>query len=158
MKLVITDREPFAALNPLEVRAYLLDTGWREARVLGGRGSFWRHPDHENCELPLPYDRSVGDFTDRMRDAVEVLAHVEGRSPLSVLKDLERAGQDVIRVRLLGRRHQRGRWVATFYLRNRRLRTGGDCLSVSSGDGGCHPRTRRWTISQDTSDLPARIP
>jgi hypothetical protein len=101
MKLVITDREPFAALNPLEVRAYLVDTGWSEARVLGGRGSFWRHPSDENCELPLPYDRSVGDFTDRMRDAVEVLAHVEERSPLGVLKDLEQAGQDVIRVRLV---------------------------------------------------------
>src|ERR1700683_1261036 len=99
MKLVITDRESFAALNPLEVRAYLLNTGWSEARVLGGRGSFWRYPGDENCELPLPYDRSVGDFTDRMRDAVEVLAQVEGRAPLGVLKDLEQAGQDVIRVR-----------------------------------------------------------
>jgi len=77
------------------------DTGWSEARILSGRGSFWRHPSDENCELPLPFDRSVGDFTDRMRDAVEVLARVEERSPLGVLKDLERVGQDVIRVRLV---------------------------------------------------------
>ena len=101
MKLVITDRAPFAGLNPLEVRAYLVDTGWKEMRLLAGRGSFWRHPIDDSCELPLPYDRSVGDFAERMRDTVEVLAKVEDRSPLGVLQDLERAGYDVIRVRLV---------------------------------------------------------
>jgi hypothetical protein len=101
MKLAITDNEPFAVLNPLEVKAYLLAAGWNEVRVLPGRGSFWRHPSNECCELPLPYDRSIGDFPDRMRDAVEVLSQVEDRSPLGVLKDLEQAGQDVIRVRLV---------------------------------------------------------
>ena len=40
MKLAVTDNEPFAALNPLEVRAYLLAGGWSEVRVLPGRGSF----------------------------------------------------------------------------------------------------------------------
>lgn len=100
MKLAITDRESFAALNPLEVRAYLVDTGWSEARVLAGRGSFWLHPSGDGGEVPLPYDRSVGDFAERMRDTVEVLARVEERSQLAVLIDLERAGLDVIRVRL----------------------------------------------------------
>ncbi len=101
MKLAITDRESFAGLNPLEVRAYLIDTGWSEARVLAGRGSFWLHPSGSGGEVPLPHDRSIGDFAERMRDAVEVLAQVEERSPLAVLTDLERAGLDVIRVRLV---------------------------------------------------------
>jgi hypothetical protein len=101
MKLAFTDNEPFAALNPLEVRAYLLGEGWNEVRVLPGRGSFWRHPSKDCGELPLPYDRSIGDFPDRMRDAVEALSQVEDRSPLEILKDLGQAGQDVIRVRLV---------------------------------------------------------
>jgi len=101
MKLAITDAESFGALNPLEVKAYLVDTGWLEARVLEHRGSYWRHPAHAEVEIPLPFDSKLGDFSDRMRDAVERLAVIEERSPVAVLQDLERAGLDVIRVRLV---------------------------------------------------------
>jgi len=101
MKLAITDAESFGALNPLEVKAYLVDTGWLEARVLEHRGSYWRHPAYAEVEIPLPFDRKLGDFPDRMRDAVERLAVIEERSPVAVLQDLERAGLDVIRVRLV---------------------------------------------------------
>ena len=76
MKLAITDAESFGDLNPLEVKAYLVDTGWLEARVLEHRGSYWRHPAHAEVEIPLPFDRKLGDFSDRMRDAVERLIGV----------------------------------------------------------------------------------
>lgn len=101
MNVAITDKQSFAVLNPLDVRAYLVDTGWREDRVLPNLGSFWHHPANEFIQVPLPYDRSVADFTDRMRDVVEGLAEFERRSQLAVLSDLERAGQDILRVRLV---------------------------------------------------------
>jgi hypothetical protein len=101
MNLAITDKQAFATLNPFEVKAYLVDTGWQEDRVLPKLGSFWRHAENDRVEVPLPYDKSVADFTDRMRDAVEVLADFEKRPQLEILKDLEWAGQDVVRVRLV---------------------------------------------------------
>ncbi len=106
MRIAITDTEAFEALNPLDVKAYLIDSGWVERRVIPGRGSFWCHPSNSSWEIPLPHDKSVGDFADRIRDAIDALANVESRSPLSVLHDLERVGQDVIRVRLVSCRNR----------------------------------------------------
>ena len=108
MKLAITDLESFGALNPLAVKAYLVGTGWAVGRILEQRGSYWQHPGHAEVEIPLPFDSNLGDFAERMRDAVERLALVEERSPMDVLTDLERAGQDVIRVRLMSSENDDG--------------------------------------------------
>lgn len=94
------NRESFAALSHLELRAYLLARGWREEGRLGDKAQVLaRHVAAENVEILLPLREDLGDYLSRMTEAVHVLAQVEQRPEHSILADLSLAGCDVVRVR-----------------------------------------------------------
>lgn len=106
MRVSIESKEAFKTLNPLDVRAYLQNTGWRVYRELPKRGAFWRKTIHdETFEVALPYDEEVADYLERLRDLVNTVANAESvgahesRSALQVLRDLQQSGQDIIRLR-----------------------------------------------------------
>lgn len=88
-----------AGLSPLEMFAYLQAQGWRETERLGDRGVVLVRDDAPEVELLLPLRRTVADYVQRVREVVDAVADVEGRSPLSVIHDLGLAGVDVIRIR-----------------------------------------------------------
>ncbi len=101
MKVAILDKESFSSLVPLEVGAYLRAHGWKTVRSLPGVGSWFANArGQEQVTIPVPQDRSLGDFLERMQDLTERLAAFENRSALTVLGDLESSGKDVIRFRL----------------------------------------------------------
>lgn len=92
----------FSALNPSDVRAYLQSTGWSRFRELNAAGALWRNGAKGSaCEVALPNDPAVGDFTRRMNELVHTVAEFEHRNPVAVLADLGRAGHDVLRFRLV---------------------------------------------------------
>jgi len=96
----ILDKEPFLLLNPADVAAYLQTTGWGKHDDKPGYRSIW-HKEYqgETADLLLPVDRSVGDYVQRMIDAVRLIAGIEHRSETEVLSDLQLASTDVLRVR-----------------------------------------------------------
>ncbi len=102
MNVVIRDREPFERLNPADVAAYLRSSGWLEVESQPDRMAVWTAKiGKQELEVILPLRRSLGDFVPRMSEVVTAIAIREKRSQLEVIRDLQTAGTDVIRVRFL---------------------------------------------------------
>ena len=106
MKVLVRDREAFATLSHLDLRAYLHARGWREEGRLGDKALILVRDAHgESFEILLPLREDIGDYLARMAEAVHVLAEVEQRAETSILADLSVAGSDVIRVRAMEASH-----------------------------------------------------
>ena len=101
MKVAIQDPVALRALKPLELTAYLRSKGWRWKADLHGKGSLWvwRSPEGREFDVALPSKREVGDYALRISELIHTVAEAESRSQLDVLRDVETAAADVIRVR-----------------------------------------------------------
>lgn len=101
MKAVVQDSATLRALKPLELTAYLRAKGWRQETDLAGKGSLWllEGPNGEEFDVTLPAKRELGDYVLRMGEVLRALADAEGRSQLDVLRDIQTATADLIRVR-----------------------------------------------------------
>lgn len=110
MKVAIQDPIALRALKPLELATYLRAKGWRQEADLYGKGSLWvwRSPEGRDFDVALPAKRELGDYPLRISELVQTLAEAEGRSQLDVLRDVETAAADVIRVRASSREADAG--------------------------------------------------
>jgi hypothetical protein len=80
---------------------YLRAYSW-ETRQRSGTSVQWvKSVDNDEYEVVQPLDSSLRDYPSRVRDVLEVLAIVEGRSELEVLRDLSNVSMDVHSVRAL---------------------------------------------------------
>lgn len=102
MKAIISDADVLHALAPIEVAAYLRSHGWQIVDQIGTKGVVWSAPlvSGGDAEILLPLDRSLGDYTRRMSEVLQVLEVAEARSQLDIVCDINDATADVIRVRL----------------------------------------------------------
>lgn len=96
MRAAINDADTLKGLKPLEVVQYLRAKGWQQAGDLGSKATLWVLGTDE---LVLPMRRDLGDFDLRMAEVLRTLAQVEGRSQLDILRDLQAASSDLIRIR-----------------------------------------------------------
>jgi hypothetical protein len=101
MKVSIRDPEVLHGLSPIDVRAYLLSQGWHEGDRISNKATVHTKPDGQGNEreILLPTRHDVGDYVQRMAEAVRYIAQVEDRSELEVLADLQLSGYDVVRIR-----------------------------------------------------------
>ena len=102
MNVKIIDAGALSALRPLEVVSYLRSSGWTKAGEKPGNWSRWVRADQEGeeFEVTVPLNHQFRDFATRMGDVLQVLAVIEARSQLQILRDLLVTGSDVIRLRL----------------------------------------------------------
>jgi hypothetical protein len=100
MKVEIRDRSAFQALSHLDVRAYLAAQSWEEVGRIGNKATVHLKRDAQSrqWEILLPSRENVGDYAERMADALRTISSVEDRSELAVFRDLLCAGADVLRV------------------------------------------------------------
>jgi hypothetical protein len=93
-----SDRSALEALRPLELAAYLRSHGWREVRVVPGKGSVWSTGQDGNAfEVLLPLNHGLADYLTRLHQVLETLALAEGRPPAEVWEDLTTSGADIVR-------------------------------------------------------------
>lgn len=101
MNVIVRDREAFATLSHVDMRAYLQSQGWREEGRVGDKAAVLvRDVGTTPWEILLPLREDLGDYLSRIAEAVHIIAEVEERPEPSVIADLMRAGRDVIRVRV----------------------------------------------------------
>lgn len=102
MKVDIRQKETFQALTPLQVVAYLRANGWGEVDAYGEKASVWTKSsgDGADVELLVPLETSLDDYTLRVSEVFHTLASVEDRSQLALLRDIQTAAVDTVRVRL----------------------------------------------------------
>lgn len=98
MKLDIADPQALAQLPPSAVTAYLRSRGWTAARVEHERGYFYKLLDGEEVECDVPLRQNARDYPRRVREILDNLTLVEGRSQYDIYQDLVRTNQDVVRI------------------------------------------------------------
>ena len=110
MRVAIQDKTALRSLQPLETAAYLRANGWRVATDFPGKGALWIFHDESGVEfdVTLPARRELGDYALRMEELLSILAKVEQRSQLDVLRDIQMVSSDVIRVRAPGENTESG--------------------------------------------------
>jgi hypothetical protein len=99
MNVELRDRGVLERLSHVDVRSYLAAQGWREIDRVGDKAIILGRGTGDEAEILLPIRQELGDYAARMAEVVAELAKLENRWPVYVLRDLEKAGWDVIRVR-----------------------------------------------------------
>jgi hypothetical protein len=102
LRVTIHDISAVTGLKPLDVSAYLKASGWRQHEQYDRDASLWLRSQPPEAELLLPLRQELADFPLRMSEVLRILAEVENRSELDVIRDLATATSDLIRVRSLG--------------------------------------------------------
>jgi hypothetical protein len=99
MIITIRDNNALASLNPLEIASYLKFNGWDEVREPRIEASRWykTDKDEDTIEILLPYDKSIGDYNNRMVDLLTSLEYVENRPQNLIFNDLKNVFSDIIR-------------------------------------------------------------
>jgi hypothetical protein len=97
MRAAIHDVDTLRSLKPLEVVQYLRAKGWQQEGDLGNKATLW--VTDTDAEIVLPMRRDLGDFALRMAEVLQTLEQVEARSQLDILRDLQAASSDLIRIR-----------------------------------------------------------
>ncbi|MEB3827320.1 hypothetical protein [Phormidium sp. CCY1219] len=91
MKVKGSHRQILHSIVPQDVAEYLQGKGWQEKGHLCDENSTiwqWRESGCLYREIVLPMDRNVGYYDFRMADVLEILAEVEERSQVKILRDL----------------------------------------------------------------------
>jgi hypothetical protein len=87
-RAIVTDGAVLRRVTLEALSAYLVSHGWTEVEGTA-RASHWRHGARADTTwVLLPRRPDVGDYANRMSDALSELAEVEDRSQLGVLADL----------------------------------------------------------------------
>ena len=88
MKVTVRDAEILKTIEPQQLKNYLQSHGWYEDRPFLDNATIWLKPEHEEFEILLPNKQQLGDYSTRIREALEILEEVENRSQIEILSDL----------------------------------------------------------------------
>jgi hypothetical protein len=99
MRAIISDLDTLRSLKPLELVQYLRAKGWHQDSDLGAKATLWVRADGAADEIVLPKRRDFADFDLRMAEVLTTLAKTEARSQLDILRDVQTASADLVRLR-----------------------------------------------------------
>ncbi|MFB2976266.1 hypothetical protein [Microseira sp. BLCC-F43] len=92
MKVTLRDSDILKTIDPKVLETHLKAFGWHEqGRIYNGAGAIWRLKNgsvDDEFEILLPLIKSLGDYGERIADAISTLEIVEKRSKLEILSDL----------------------------------------------------------------------
>lgn len=91
-----TDPAASAARSPTELAMYLRSQRWEMDGRNGVCMRWVKLLDGEEFETTQPLETGIRDYAARVRDLVQVLAVVEGRSELDVLRSISNVSTDVL--------------------------------------------------------------
>ncbi|ROO62406.1 hypothetical protein EDC02_4383 [Micromonospora sp. Llam0] len=95
----VTDHAALAARSPLELAMYLRSQDWTRQSKSGTSAQWIKVVDGAEFEALQPLESTLRDYPARVRDILQVLAVVEGRSQLDILADISNVSMDVHTVR-----------------------------------------------------------
>jgi hypothetical protein len=99
MRAAIEDLTALKAVLPADFAAYLRARQWKEIRKVGDRAILWSYKHRSKIfDIVMPLRRDLADYETRIAESLNTLEAVEGRSQLSIIKDLYTASADVVRV------------------------------------------------------------
>ncbi|TET23817.1 MAG: hypothetical protein E3J71_01005 [Candidatus Stahlbacteria bacterium] len=100
MRVSIRDPKVLQEVDPQDLLIYLDAHGWKESESsIIGKAAWILKRDEEEFEVLVPLDKSYRDYAMRISDALKVLEVVEDRSQIDILKDIQAASVDLIRIK-----------------------------------------------------------
>jgi hypothetical protein len=103
MKATIRDRAALASISPIDIGAYLRNSGWSLTESWEEKASIWTKHDGSTAgdyEVMLPQQRTFRDFPERVAELLQTLEVAENRSQIEILSDMTLASADVVRIRV----------------------------------------------------------
>jgi hypothetical protein len=100
IKVRVVDTTALAARTPAELSTYLRASGWQLARREESVAYWVLSVDGDELEIMQPLDPGLRDYALRIGEAIAVLASVEGKSELEVLRQISESTWDVHKVSL----------------------------------------------------------
>ena len=100
IKAHVTDAAALGARAPAELSAYLRATGWQLARHTQNVAYWTLEIDGDELEIMQPLDPGLRDYAHRVSDALSVLAVVENKSEIEILRRIAESTWDVHAVSL----------------------------------------------------------
>ena len=97
MKVTVTDVDALRAVSPIALHAYLSAQGWKKVDVYGEKGDVYAIDSAP--EIIAPSSQSFADYERVLIQILTILARVENRDEIAVLRDLSVADVDLIRIR-----------------------------------------------------------
>ena len=90
MKITAPDREILQTVDLSLLTNYLQSRGWQEAKNFLENATIWvkSEPERGEFEILLPHRQNLGDYLPRMREILNILEEVEGRSQGEILSEL----------------------------------------------------------------------
>jgi hypothetical protein len=99
MKASTLDQETFQTISPQSLAGYLAAQNWQPVRTQPGRFTIWQHAG-KGATVLVPETQDLVDYALRVSEAVALLEERENRPRTSIIKDLQRAFADVVRIRI----------------------------------------------------------
>jgi len=99
----LLDNDTLKSIYPEQLRAYLLQTGWRFDSKVGEFATVWHRPSEFEFEheVLLPEKMELKDYKDRVADAIVSISVFEKRSESKVLKDIANYFSDTVSIRVV---------------------------------------------------------
>lgn len=89
MKAAVKDTENLTTIDLDRLRNYLEIHGWHEDKPFLENATLWHKlAAGEEFEILLPNQQTIGDYTARIREAIQILEAVENCSQMEILADL----------------------------------------------------------------------
>lgn len=86
IRVRVTDEAAFSARTPAELSTYLRARGWRLSSRTETAAYWTIMIGTDELELLQPLDRGLRDYALRVADAISLLAKIEERSELDILR------------------------------------------------------------------------
>jgi hypothetical protein len=93
----IIDTDALSSIAPMALHAYLRALDWEKTSTHGDKGDVYQHANHPAIVAPASSD--FADYATTISTALKILSDFEERSQLSILRDLNVADTDLIRIR-----------------------------------------------------------
>jgi len=90
----VVDRQALQARSPVDLAMYLRAHEWQSQHRTDTHVLWTKIVDGDEFETTLPVDSSLRDYGSRVRDLLETLSAVEGRSELDILQDISYVSMD----------------------------------------------------------------
>lgn len=99
----LLNNDTLKSIYPEQLRAYLLQTGWRFDSKIGEFATIWHRPSESEFEheVLLPEKIELKDYKDRVADAIFSISVFEERSESKVLKDIANYFSDTVSIRVV---------------------------------------------------------
>ncbi|ENA1775756.1 hypothetical protein ABF229_000949 [Yersinia ruckeri] len=84
-----------------DFKKYLVSKGLLLSHIIPGVANIWRSDKREDYEILQPINTDLKDFSNRVKDLINVLCKMENKTTSEIIKEIDNISNDVISLRVI---------------------------------------------------------